>query len=132
MIAFDTNVVIRLLVEDDATQARVARRLLEEAVERGDRVLVPDIVLCEIAWVLDSAYRVPRPRILATIQQLAADGRFCFENASRLAASLDRFQRGRGDLADYLLGLAAQEAGARTTYTFDRGLRGEELYTLAR
>ncbi|MFH1176012.1 MAG: hypothetical protein V1750_01300 [Acidobacteriota bacterium] len=34
-----------------------------------------------------------------------------------------------GDLSDYLLGLAAREAGAGTTYTFDRGFRGEEQFT---
>lgn len=129
MIAFDTNVVIRLMVEDDEAQARRSRQLLDEAVERGERVLITDIVLCELEWVLDSAYKVPRNRILTAVQALVEDLRFCFENRARLAQALDRYQRGLGDLSDYLLGLAAKEAGAGTTYTFDRGLRGEEQFT---
>jgi len=132
MIAFDTNVVVRLMVEDDETQARRSRQLLGEAVERGEGVLVTDIVLCELEWVLDAAYKVPRGRILAAVQALAADASFTFESPSRLAQALHRYQHGRGDLADYLLGFVAKEGGAGTTYTFDRGLRGEEPFTVVR
>lgn len=35
MIGFDTNLVVRLLVEDDVVQARRARRLLEDTAEVG-------------------------------------------------------------------------------------------------
>ena len=129
MIAFDTNVVVRLMVEDDEAQARRAQRLLGGAVERGERVLITDIVLCELEWVLDSAYKVPRRRILAAVQALAGDPRFGFESAARLAQALDRYQQGTGDLSDYLLGLAGRDAGASTTYTFDRERRREEPFT---
>jgi predicted nucleic-acid-binding protein len=132
MIAFDTNVVIRLMVEDDETQARRSQQILGDAAERGERVLVTDIVLCELEWVLEAAYKVPRGRILAAVQALAADARFTFENPSRIVQALDRYQHGRGDLADYLLGLVARDGGAGTTYTFDRGLRGEEPFTVVR
>ena len=66
----------------------------------------------------------------ARLQSLAGDGRFCFENASRLALALDRYQRGRGDLADYLLGTRAREGGAVTTFTFDRDLGKDDLFTV--
>jgi predicted nucleic-acid-binding protein len=93
-------------------------------------VLVTDIVLCELEWVLESAYRVPRDRVTAALQTLAADDRFCFEDASRAAAAIRLYQAGTGDLSDYLLGLRAREAGAGTTFTFDRALGGDERFTL--
>ena len=130
MIAFDTNLIVRLMVEDDERQAKVARNILDNAVEQGERVLVTDIVLSELEWVLDSAYRVPRLRLLAAIQRLAADNRFVFEDQERLANALTRYQDGEGDLSDYLLGLKSRKAGASTTYTFDRALRGEEPFTV--
>lgn len=118
------------MVEDDALQAVRARRMLELAEERDEPVLIGDIVLCEVDWVLSAAYRVPRDRILAALTELAADPRFRFEDPDRARSALDLYQRGAADLADYLVGLASENAGARTTFTFDRALRGEPRFTL--
>ncbi|MGB5879223.1 MAG: type II toxin-antitoxin system VapC family toxin [Thermoanaerobaculia bacterium] len=132
MIGLDTNVVVRLMIEDDETQARRARRLLDEAAERDEPVFISDIVLSELEWVLDSAYQVPRHRILAAVNALAGDTRFCFEDQNRVTSALGLYQRGKGDLADYLLGLQGEKEGAQTTFTFDRALRGDARFTLLR
>ena len=51
MVALDTNVVVRLLVRDDAAQTRKAEQtFLRHA--RGDGVFLPLVVLVETAWVL--------------------------------------------------------------------------------
>ena len=63
MIAFDTNVLLRLLLDDDARQAERAQALIDRAVSASDRVLLPDVVLCELEWVLDSAYGLSRPTV---------------------------------------------------------------------
>jgi predicted nucleic-acid-binding protein len=130
MIGLETNVVVRLMVEDDEMQTRRARRLLEEATERDEPVFISDVALSELEWVLDSAYKVPRHRILAAVNALVADQRFCFEDRQRVTTALDLYQGGRGDLADYLLGVRGEEAGARTTFTFDRALRGDPRFTV--
>lgn len=132
MIGFDTNLVVRLMVEDDAAQARRARKLLEAAVERDEQVLISDIVLSELEWVLESAYKVPRQRILASLNTLIADDRFCFEDRHRVATALNLYQQGKGDLADYLIGLRSEAAGARTTFTFDRDLSDASHFTVVR
>ena len=112
MIGFDTNLVVRLMVEDDKVQAGRARKLLEEAGARDEPVFLSDIVLSELEWVLDSAYKVPRRRILVAVSELVTDGRFCFEDPKRVNTALDLYQQGRGDLADYLLGLGGEKMGA--------------------
>lgn len=132
MIGFDTNLIVRLMVEDDEVQTRQARELLEEAAEREERVLVTDIVLSELEWVLDAAYKVPRARILTAVQDLVADKRFTFEDRSRVTAALNLYQKGKGDLADYLVGLRGEGSGVSTTYTFDRALLGERQFTVVR
>jgi predicted nucleic-acid-binding protein len=92
MIAVDTNVLVRLMVEDDEEQSRRARELLAEATERGERVLVTDIVLCELEWVLDAAYRVPRKRILGAVQALCGDDRFAVQEPTRVGEALRRYE----------------------------------------
>jgi predicted nucleic acid-binding protein len=54
LIAFDTNVMIRLLVHDDPQQATEAERLVREAAAAGETVFLGVPVLCEIVWVLRS------------------------------------------------------------------------------
>jgi predicted nucleic-acid-binding protein len=118
------------MIEDDERQAGLALRLLEEAEERDEQVFLSDIVLSELEWVLESAYGVPRGRILTAIGALQSDGRFCFDDPSRVNAALEFYRKGKGDLSDYLLGLQGEAVGARTTFTFDRGLRGNAGFTV--
>lgn len=54
-VAFDTNVIVRLLAADDPTQLAAARRTLAEATE----IILPIVALAEAMWVMRRAYRVP-------------------------------------------------------------------------
>ena len=131
MIAFDTNLLVRIMVEDDPMQAARVRSLLEKSAEQDESIFVSDIVLCELEWVLESAYGVPRRRICAAIGALLADSLFCFEDSGRVAEALNLYQLGKADLSDHLLGLTAEAAGTRTTYTFDRALGRDSRFTPA-
>lgn len=122
MIAFDTNVLLRLLLNDDTEQARQAQDLIDRAVTASDRVLLPDIVLCELEWVLESVYAFPRARIATTVRRLLDAEEFAFANRTAVCQALERYANGKADFSDYLLGEPATLAGATTIYTFDRVL----------
>lgn len=130
MIAVDTNVLLRLLVDDDLRQKEMADRLLHDAREQGEACLVSDPVLCEIEWVLTKRYRAKRKDILAAIQGLLEDPVFAFEDRGAIGRALHRFQDGRASFADYLIGVTAQTKEARTTFTFDRELADQPWFTL--
>ena len=120
MIAFDTNVLLRLLLNDDKRQARQAQLLIARVIDASDRVLIPDIVLCELEWVLDSVYELPRSRIIETLQRLLDAEEFTFNSTAALGRALDDYKKGKADFSDYLIGASAASAGATTTFTFDR------------
>ena len=120
MIAFDTNVLLRLLLNDDKRQARQAQLLIDRVIDAADRVLLPDIVLCELEWVLDSVYELPRSRIIETLQRLLDADEFTFNSTASLSRALDDYKKGKADFSDYLIGASAASAGATTTFTFDR------------
>jgi len=130
VIAFDTNVLVRLLVKDDEEQTKRAAKALREAEDRGEKVFVGDIVLAELEWVLEAAYSVPRDRIHGALHLLATDDRFQFESRRRILSALDLYAKGRADLSDLLLTLTAAESGARRLLTFDRILAREENVSL--
>jgi predicted nucleic-acid-binding protein len=129
VIAFDTNVLIRLLVKDDPDQFATATALLERASEAEERCYLSDAVLCETAWVLASLYGASRSEILAALSTIAAEGRYAFDDPEGLADALRAYEAGRADFSDYLIGERAQRRGARTTYTFDGKLRNREGFT---
>ena len=132
MIAFDTSVLLRLLLNDDTRQARMAQALLDHAVARSNKVLLPDIVLCELEWVLDSVYEIPKAEIIETLRRLLDAEEFALLDRAAVAGALNGYEGGSADLSDYLIGATAARAGAATTHTFDRALRRADGFTLPR
>lgn len=129
MIALDTNILVRYLTEDDAEQAARAAALFEEAVERDERLFVPHIVLCELVWVLASAYHRPRKDIVAALKGLLSAAQLNVEDAELAHRALARYATGPADFADYLIGERAMAAGCDEVATFDRKLAGEPGYS---
>ena len=122
MIAFDTNVLLRLLLNDNPEQAQLAQELIDRAGAAGERVLLPDIVVCELEWVLKSGYRCSRQEIAVTLRRLLEAEEFTFINPAAVSRALASYAAGKAEFADYLIGESAALAGAGITYTFDRSL----------
>jgi len=125
VIALDTNVLVRFLVEDDERQSAEAAALVERTISEGEAMFVSDIVLCETVWVLSVSYRVGRAEIGATLRDLLRARHLAFESTDALARALDAFVRGKGDFADYLIRERARLAGCDSVATFDRALLRE-------
>ena len=62
MIALDTNVLVRYLVNDDAEQANAARVLLESLTAEEPGFVCREVMV-ELVWVLQRAYGFARGRI---------------------------------------------------------------------
>jgi predicted nucleic-acid-binding protein len=110
----DTNLVVRLLVDDDRSQADRA----QEIIETGDILLLNSVIL-ETAWVLRSLYRLPPTRIASILRGLTGLPGVALESAQTVAKALDWFEAGL-DFAD-AMHLAATPADAEFV-TFDQAL----------
>jgi predicted nucleic-acid-binding protein len=126
VIALDTNVVVRFLVEDDARQAARARAVVAQAVGAGEPLFLSDIVWCETVWVLDSAYGFDRASIAAALRRLLSARGIAVRSFDRVGAALDAYERGRGDFADYLIREDARAEGCDAVITFDRVLQRDD------
>ncbi len=130
MTGFDSNVLVRYLVRDDADQAAVVSRLITDAAEGGVSVYLNKVVVCETVWVLESAYGYPKDTIADVLEKLLLTQRFEFEERDHVWRSLRRYREGRADLADYMIGEANHASGCEETATFDRALKGEGGFTV--
>jgi predicted nucleic acid-binding protein len=114
MLAVDTNVLVRLLVNDDPRQAAVARRLFE-----SDEIWIGVTVLLETAWVLESVYELPAADAAHALRGLLGLPNVHVEDAVAVAAALDAAGAGI-ELAD---ALHLTRAPAESLFiTFDRAL----------
>ncbi len=128
MIAVDSNVLLRYLLQDDAAHARQARELIVGAFRDGTGVWLSSIVLCESVWVLESVYKLNRKTILSTLHHIS-ESDFTLAEHGQVNEAIHRYERGPADFSDYLIGQLASKAGAQTTYTFDNGLRKDTAFT---
>jgi predicted nucleic-acid-binding protein len=122
---FDTNVVVRLLVEDDAGQTRQAEMAWRRALADGG-VFLPKIVLVETAWVLRRAYKFDNATLLATLKRLVAIDGVVIEDLDEVKKAIVLLENGVADFSDYLIFEAALKANALPVKTFDQRFAREE------
>jgi predicted nucleic-acid-binding protein len=83
MIAVDTNVVVRLLTDDDAEQTRNARAMLAKST-----VWIATTVLVETDWVLRGRYGYKPAAVRDAIARLAGLENVRLEDATLIGAAL--------------------------------------------
>jgi len=126
MIGIDTNVLIRHLTQDHTEQAKRASALIEQACSVDEPGYINRVVICEIIWVLERAYRYERAVIAQCIETILRTADLRVENEKAVWQALASYQKGY-DVADVLIGVTNQLAGANQTYTFDK--KAAELST---
>ncbi|QNM97558.1 PIN domain-containing protein [Chitinimonas koreensis] len=130
MIGLDTNVLLRLLVVDDEAQTRTAKRLLADAIARGEPMYCNLLVLAEFAWVLSRSYGYDRGRVAEAIDALLNVALLEIERDDLIEAALADAIRHNADFADALIGCINREAGCAATWTFDRRATRLATHTL--
>jgi predicted nucleic-acid-binding protein len=127
MITIDTNVLVRILIDDPDEQAQTdAARALAKTVRQ---VYVPQIVQVECVWVLESAYKLDKPTIIRLLEHLQSNSAFILQRSEIFHAALERFCKNNVDFSDCLILEESQEFGA-PLYTFDKRLGKQPEATL--
>jgi predicted nucleic-acid-binding protein len=117
LLALDSNVLVRYLVEDDPVQTKIAAQLIETKLSASEPAFVSLVVVCEIAWVLKSGYGFKPAQVRETLMRLSNARQLSFENADIVDRALSE---GRHDPADMIIHELGQAHGCSETVTFDR------------
>jgi len=119
MIALDTNVLVRFLVQDDPDQARIANTVLDQLTD-ADPGFVAREVLVELVWVLERAYGYQRADIATALDGLVSATELVIESADEVGVAVDRYRNDSFGFADLMIAAAARRADASELVTFDR------------
>ena len=113
-IAVDTNVLARVVLQDDPAQARAASELLKQA----SLIAISLPCLCELAWLLLRGAKLPRSDVAAAIRALM-DTSNVVMNRPAVETGLAILEAG-GDFADGIMAYESQWLGGETFASFDR------------
>lgn len=132
MIAIDTNVLLRYLLDDDKNQSKKASALIANNKE----VLITDVVLAETIWVLKGKrYGLDKETVIAVVYSLFEEPNICFENGQTVWRAINDYKnttsiksggkRKEADFPDALIVNKAQHTAKalntnfKGAYTFD-------------
>ena len=119
MIALDTNVLVRFLVDDDVDQAKIAGTLIDRLTDAAPGFIGRE-VLVELVWVLERAYGYERADIAAAFDGLLSATELLIEDADDIGLALELYRNDGFGFADLMIVAAARRAGAVELVTFDR------------
>ena len=132
MIAIDTNILLRYLLNDDVEQSNKASTL----INGKDRVLITETVLVETIWTLrGKKYKLDKAAVVNVVNALFEEPNIIFEDSQTVWRALGDFtkakaikvgnKRKEADFADALVVnkalYASKQMGVEldAVYTFD-------------
>ena len=132
MIAIDTNVLLRYLLEDDKSQSKKASDL----INGSDKVLITDVVLAETIWTLKgNRYNLDKESVIRVVYSLFEEPNLVFENGQTVWRAVNDYKnskavrsKGKKKEADFPDALIVNKAKQITderrvefngSYTFD-------------
>ncbi|HEV2871238.1 MAG TPA: PIN domain-containing protein [Actinomycetota bacterium] len=106
------------LLPEILTGDRVNARLLS----RAGQLLLPDLIVAEVVYVLESVYRVPRPRVAELVRAIIAFPAIEVADEPVLLRALEVYEVHRLDFADAYLVAEAETSGVNAMASFDKAI----------
>ena len=114
----DTNVLIRHLTGDPPDLADRASAYLAAA----EALVLPDLILAEVVYVLESFYEAPRDRVAEMARSIITFGSIRTVDAGLLLRAIEVYEVHRIDFSDAYLVASAESAGIDEIASFDRSI----------
>lgn len=119
MIGLDTNILLRLVLQDNPDEGLKARRLVE-SLDADNPGFINTLVLAEFVWTLQGRIGLSREQTAATISGLLNSADIIFEQEELVEHVLDVATTSKADFADLMIAVKNEAAGCAKTMSFDK------------
>lgn len=119
MIGLDTNILLRLVLQDDAEQSAKVSRFLQR-LEADGPAYINCISLMEFAWFLRRRLQIQRSEVAAAIGDLLESQDLVIEDEHLVEEALSLMHDNPVEFADCFIALRNRSAGCDKTMTFDK------------
>lgn len=123
MIGIDTNVLLRLLLDDDPAQSARIEAWLGTLPAVAGQIHLTDVVLAEACWTLASLYQQPKSELLRALRGLLNEPMFGFDNRAAVESAVAAYEGANCGFPDCLIVARHHAAGCSATVTFDRRMK---------
>ena len=119
VISLDTNVLVRILIDDkSAEQVKLARKIATKA----KKVYIPQIVQAELIWVLKRACGLSKESIISILEELYFNAAFSLQEEENFNIALQYYKNSTVDFSDCLMLAEIVNSENLPLYTFDKKL----------
>ncbi|MES1196712.1 MAG: type II toxin-antitoxin system VapC family toxin [Steroidobacter sp.] len=117
MIALDTNMLVRLYVDDGDRQSEKQRAIVVKVLSAAGELFVAKTVMLELEWVLRGYYKFDREQIANAFTHLLGLENIVIEDESVVTEAVTHYRKGL-DFADSMH--CASSSHSKRMLTFDR------------
>ncbi len=123
MIGLDTNVLIRVLVDDGLLDVAKSRDFVAARAGEGHDFHIDAVVLAETAWVLETVFGYGRADIAKVIEALLGNAAYVLDGRESVAVALAQFRASKADFSDCLIVARNTATGCEGTATLDKAMK---------
>ena len=127
VIGIDTNILVRIITRDDEKQSQIA---LDYVSNNSTPFVINHIVICELVWVLESAYKYDKKQIIKALECILKVKQFLILEKNSVRSALKLYAETSIDFSDALIGYVNKEEGCEFTITFDKATSKTSIYKL--
>lgn len=104
MKGLDTNILVRYLTQDDPVQTGKVNRFMRQAAKEEEMLFINGVVLCELVWVLETAYDFSRKDIIEILEHVIMTRQFEVESHDVVWLAIQDYRKHKADFSDCLIG----------------------------
>lgn len=117
----DTNVFLRLILNDVPKQADEAEKLLKSAKAGRIKLLVPQIIIFEVEFALSKYYKFAKGEIIDQLTAIVSMEYLTVEDGVIFKQAIKFYENGNLSLVDCFLVVKAEFSDA-SIFSFDKAL----------
>lgn len=119
MIALDTNILVRFIVQDDPVQCRQTDELMA-TLSSSEPAWISLAVVMELVWVLTRIYKLGQPEMVPILAGLLDRDELDIQHRGTLRKALDLYRTQNVDFDDCIIAESGRAQGCTRILTFDK------------
>ncbi len=119
MTFLDTNIILRYLTWDEPKKARRCEDLFKRATDGKEVLYTTTLVIAELIWTLEKAYKLPRSEIVSYVQRIFNTPNILLDEKDILLMAIGLYELKKIDFIDAYNAISMGAKNIDTLYSYD-------------
>ena len=116
----DTNIILRYLTCDDEDKATRCEHLFRRVSQGKEKIFTSTMVIAEVVWTLEKAYKVPKADIVLYVQKILNTPDLEIPEKNDLLSAIGLYELKNVDFMDAYNAAVMEANNIATVYSYDR------------